>query len=131
MESDVPTRVREITDGGADVSVDALGIKATMLNSVNSLRKGGVHVQIGITSADEAGEVGLPIDFITMSEIEFRGSLGLPNQNYPSMLNMVASGKLQPETIVSETISLNQVPDVVDSMTTFQTTGFVTITDFA
>ena len=60
LESDVPMRVREITDGGADVSVDALGIKATMLNSVNSLRKGGVHVQIGITSADEAGEVGLP-----------------------------------------------------------------------
>lgn len=131
LEHDVPARVREITDGGANVSVDALGIKATMLNSVNSLRKGGVHVQIGITSADEAGEVGLPIDFITMSEIEFRGSLGLPNQNYPSMLNMVASGKLQPETIVSETISIDQVPEVVESMTTFQTTGFVTITDFA
>ncbi|MYJ02403.1 MAG: zinc-binding dehydrogenase, partial [Chloroflexi bacterium] len=131
LEHDVPTRVREITDGGANVSVDALGIKATMLNSVNSLRKGGVHVQIGITSADEAGEVGLPIDFITMSEIEFRGSLGLPNQNYPSMLNMVASGKLQPETIVSETISIDQVPEVVESMTTFQTTGFVTINDFA
>ena len=131
LEHDVPTRVREITDRGADVSVDALGIKATMLNSVNSLRKGGVHVQIGITSADEAGEVGLPIDFMTMSEIEFRGSLGLPNQNYPSMLNMVAAGKLQPETIVSETISINDVPDVVESMTTFQTTGFVTITDFA
>ena len=47
------------------------------------------------------------------------------------MLNMVASGKLQPETIVSETISIDEVPKVVESMTTFQTTGFVTITDFA
>lgn len=130
-ESDVPTRVKEITDGGANVSVDALGIRATMLNSVNSLRKGGIHVQIGITSAEEAGEVGLPIDVITMSEIEFRGSLGLPNQNYPSMLNMVASGKLNPESIVTQRISIDEVPQVVDSMTTFQTMGFVTITDFA
>jgi D-arabinose 1-dehydrogenase-like Zn-dependent alcohol dehydrogenase len=131
METDVPMRVKEITDGGANVSVDALGIKATMLNSVNSLRKGGIHVQIGITSADEAGEVALPIDLITMSEIEFRGSLGLPNQNYPSMLNMVASGKLNPESIVTQRISINEVPDIVDSMTTFQTMGFVTITDFS
>ena len=130
-EGDVSERVKEITDGGANVSVDALGIKATMLNSVNSLRKGGVHVQIGITSAEEAGEVALPIDLITMSEIEFRGSLGLPNQNYPAMLNMVASGKLHPESIVSERISINQVPAVVDSMTSFQTMGFVTITDFS
>ena len=75
-DGDIPERVKEITGGGAQVSVDALGIRATMLNSVNSLRKGGVHVQIGITSAAEAGEVGLPIDLITMSEIEFRGSLG-------------------------------------------------------
>ena len=130
-DGDVPERVKEMTSGGANVSVDALGIEATMLNSVNSLRKGGIHVQIGITSAEEAGQVALPIDLITMSEIEFRGSLGLPNQNYPAMLNMVASGKLHPETIVSERIGLDAVPGVVDSMTTFQTMGFTTITDFS
>ena len=84
-----------------------------------------------ITSAAEAGEVGLPIDLITMSEIEFRGSLGLPNQNYPAMLNMVASGKLHPETIIGERISLDDVPAVIESMTTFQTMGFTTITDFS
>jgi propanol-preferring alcohol dehydrogenase len=128
---DVPARVKEITDGGADVSVDALGIKATMLNSVLSLRKGGKHVQIGITSAAESGEVALPIDMITMMEIEFRGSLGNPNHHYAPMLNMVASGKLHPATIIGERIGLDDVPRVVDSMGTFQTVGFTTITKFA
>ena len=47
------------------------------------------------------------------------------------MLNMVASGKLHPETIIGERISLNDVPAVIESMTTFQTMGFTTITDFS
>lgn len=130
-EGDVPARVQEITKGGADVSVDALGIAATMLNSVRSLRRGGIHVQIGVTSAAEAGEVALPIDFITMNEIEFRGSLGNPNHHYGPMLSMVSAGTLHPETIVSDRIGLAEVPRVIDSMTNFQTIGFTTITDFA
>ncbi|MBI2764814.1 MAG: zinc-binding dehydrogenase [Chloroflexi bacterium] len=129
-DNDVPERVKEITKGGADVSFDALGIKATMLNSVRSLRKGGVHVQIGITSAAESGEVALPIDMITMSEIEFRGSLGNPNHHYRPMLNMVASGKLHPESIVGERIGLADVPRVMESMGSFGTVGFTTVTDF-
>jgi propanol-preferring alcohol dehydrogenase len=128
---DVPARVKEITKGGADVSIDALGIKATMLNSVLSLRKGGIHVQIGITSAAEAGEVALPVDIMTMQEIEFRGSLGNPNHHYEPMLRMVSSGKLHPESIIGERIGLDDVPRVIESMGTFQTVGFTTITDFS
>lgn len=129
--ADVPAKVKEITNGGADVSVDALGIKATMLNSVNSLRRGGIHVQIGVTSAAEAGQVALPIDLITMSEIEFRGSLGNPNHHYAPMLAMVKAGKLHPETLVGDRISLAETPAAIESMTNFQTIGFTTITDFS
>ena len=39
-----PEAVQEITGGGADVSIDALGVKATVLNSLMSLRKRGRHV---------------------------------------------------------------------------------------
>ncbi len=130
-DGDVGQRVKDITKGGADVSIDALGIKATMLNSIHSLRKGGIHVQIGVTSAAESGEVALPVDLITASEIEFRGSIGNPHHQYRPMLNMVASGKLHPQSIVGERISLNDVPRVMESMGTFGTVGFTTITDFS
>ncbi|GAE73200.1 alcohol dehydrogenase [Cutibacterium acnes JCM 18916] len=42
--------VRELTDGGADKSVDALGISETLHNAVNSLRSRGTHIQIGMTA---------------------------------------------------------------------------------
>jgi len=40
-EETVPDRVRNLTDGGADVSVDALGIAETCRNSVRSVRPRG------------------------------------------------------------------------------------------
>ena len=129
-QEDAPAKIKEITGGGAHVSIDALGIKTTMLNSLMSLRKGGRHVQVGITSSAEQGQVELPIDLITMQELEFRGSLGNPNQHYRPMLQMVAAGQLNPESIVSGTIGLAETPAVVDSMTNFGTLGFVVIDNF-
>jgi propanol-preferring alcohol dehydrogenase len=130
-DGDVPARVKELTKGGADVGLDALGIKATLLNSINSLRKGGIHVQVGVTSAAEAGEVALPIDRLTTGEIEFRGSLGNPNHHYRPLLNMVVSGVLHPQSIIGERIALADVPRVMASMGSFGTVGFTTITDFS
>jgi len=50
---------------------------------VNSLRKGGTHVQIGLTTSEEEGMVvSLPTDEIVAKEIEFKGSLGLQPSRY-------------------------------------------------
>jgi len=40
-EETVPDRVRNLTDGGADVSVDALGIAETCRNSVGPFAPAG------------------------------------------------------------------------------------------
>ena len=39
--------VREITKGGAHVSIDALGHPSTCFNSITNLRRRGRHVQVG------------------------------------------------------------------------------------
>lgn len=41
--------------GGADVSVDALGIAETCRNSVQCLRERGIHVQVGLTTDIDPG----------------------------------------------------------------------------
>lgn len=120
--------IREITKGGAHVSVDALGITQTCQAAINGLRKRGRHLQIGLTSRDEEGMIPLPIDFIVQSEIQLIGSLGMQPSRYPSMLSMVESGKLKPGSLVTKTISLDEVPKVFDEMDTFQNLG-VTVVD--
>ncbi|WP_110929661.1 zinc-dependent alcohol dehydrogenase family protein [Bacillus massiliglaciei] len=120
--------IREITKGGAHVSVDALGIKQTCQAAVSGLRKRGRHLQIGLTSREEEGMIPLPIDFIVQAELQIVGSLGMQPQRYPHMLEMVEKGKLKPGSLVTSTISLEEVPRIFEEMDKFQNLG-VTVVD--
>lgn len=129
-KENVPEAIKEITKGGADVSIDALGIRETVLNSVMSLRKSGRHVQVGLTTSEEGGMVSLPVDMITAMELEFVGSLGNPHPAYRGLLNLVASGRLNPKSLVTEEVGLEDVSRVFEDMSNYQTMGFHVITRF-
>ncbi len=61
--------VREITGGGAQIAVDALGIEATCRNAIKSLRKRGRHVQIGMTTGAGAKKSPEPATHFVVSRI--------------------------------------------------------------
>ena len=120
--------IAQLTGGGAHVSVDALGVATTCRNSVGCLRKRGRHLQIGLTTSAEKGEVALPIDLIVLKEISIIGSLGMQAPHFPAMLRMVEVGKLAPGKLVSKTIPLEAAGGVLESMDRFATVG-VTVID--
>lgn len=126
----IPREIRGITNGGADVSIDALGIRKTCQNSVGCLARRGQHVQIGLTSADEQGQVELPTDVMVMKEVDFIGSFGMQPPRYSEIFRMVETGKLSPGKVVSETITLSEVSDTLASMSNFETTGISVINEF-
>ncbi len=128
---DPAKEVRDITNGGADVSADALGIATTCKNAVNSLRKGGRHVQMGLTTSEEEGQISLPTDDMVAKEIEFYGSLGLQPSRYSEMLSMIESGKLDPTALVEKTVDIHQVPEELDAMTDYNTVGIPVCNDFS
>ncbi|GAA5049811.1 zinc-dependent alcohol dehydrogenase family protein [Streptomyces similanensis] len=127
---DVPALVREMTGGGAHVSIDALGVRATVVNSVRSLRKRGRHVQVGLTGAEDAGEIALPIDLITLGELTVVGSHGNPHTGYPRLLSLIESGRLAPQSLVRRTVSLDRAGDVLATMDDFATSGLTVIDRF-
>jgi D-arabinose 1-dehydrogenase-like Zn-dependent alcohol dehydrogenase len=119
--------IAEMTKGGAHVSVDALGVAATCRNSVMCLRKRGRHVQIGLTSAAEKGEISLPIDIIVLKEISITGSLGMAAPRFPSMLRMVEKGKLAPGKLVNRRIGIEEASAVIEGMDKFAGVGVTVI----
>lgn len=129
---DVPQAVKAFTPNsrGVEVSVDALGIADTCRNSVNSLCKGGQHLQIGLTTSEEGGEVSLPVDTMVTDEREFHGSYGMPPHEYDEIFSMMEAGTIDPGKIVSETISLDEVPDTVASMGEYDTVGIPVCNEF-
>jgi D-arabinose 1-dehydrogenase-like Zn-dependent alcohol dehydrogenase len=120
---DAPMAVFDLSHGGAHVAVDALGVATTCRNAILSLRKQGRSLQIGLTTSAEKGEVPLPIDRMVTMELQLIASLGMPAVDYPKMLDMVASKKLRPREMITETIGLDGASRVLEEMTNFQNVG--------
>jgi len=129
-KTDPVKAVMELTRGGADVSVDALGIAATCRNAISSLRKRGRHIQIGLTTQLEKGEVALPVDQIVFKELQIMGSLAIQSFRYPAMLNMVERGRLEPRKLITETIPLEKAFGVLEQMSRFENVGISVINQF-
>ncbi|WP_338754288.1 zinc-dependent alcohol dehydrogenase family protein [Bacillus sp. FJAT-52991] len=122
--------IMDITSGGSDITLDALGIAETCRNSIMSLKNRGTHVQVGLTTKEEGGMVALPTDLIVAKELQIKGSLGMQPHRYKALLAMVESGQLHPEKLISKTISLEEASDVLASMHEYGTVGSVIIDRF-
>ncbi len=128
---DVPQAVKKLTDNrGVEVSVEALGIAQTVQDSVNCLAPGGQHVQLGLTTSEEGGEVSLPVDNMVWDEREFIGSYGMPPNEYDEIFRMMNGGKIDPGKIISETCTLSDIPSVMERMGEYDTLGIPVCTEF-
>ena len=112
---DVAAAVREVTGGGAHVSLDALGSPATAVASVRSLRRRGRHVQVGLLLGD-AATPPLPMDLVVAQELEVYGSHGMAAHEYPPLLRLVADGVLRPEQLVSRVLGLADAGSALAAM---------------
>lgn len=127
--SDVTGAITEITNGGAHVSLDALGHRSTMTNSILCLRPRGKHIQVGLMLGDHAAPA-VPMPRIVSHEIEIIGSHGMAAHRYGVMLDMIESGTLDPARLVGDRISLEAAPAALSTMGTFQSIGATVITSF-
>jgi alcohol dehydrogenase len=125
----VPKAIKQATDGGAHVSIDALGHTVTAFNSVSSLRKRGRHVQVGLMLGEHA-KAAMPMDRIIAHELEIKGSHGMQAHRYDDMLRMIENGVLRPEKLVGGRITLDQAPKALAEMDKFPGTGITVISGF-
>ncbi|MFG3304021.1 zinc-dependent alcohol dehydrogenase family protein [Streptomyces wuyuanensis] len=119
-------RVRELTGGGAHLSLDALGSPATCVASVQSLRRRGRHVQVGLLPS-AAGDPVVPMGRVVGEELEILGSHGMAAHAYGPMLEMVRSGVLRPDLLVTSVISLDAAPAALSAMGTAPGAGVTII----
>lgn len=127
--NDVAAAIRDLTGGGTHVSLDALGHPQTCFNSIDSLRKRGRHVQVGLMLADQA-HPPVPMDRVISHELEIVGSHGMQAHRYDAMMAMIQSGRLTPEQLVGREISLAESIEVLTTMDQFKTTGVTVVTKF-
>lgn len=121
--------IKEITKGGVQVSIDALGSPITCLNSISCLRKQGKHIQVGLM-VGEYKHPKIPMDKVLSNELEILGSHGMQAHKYPELLGMIKSKKLHPEKLIGRRISLEESLKELINMDSFKGTGITVINRF-
>jgi alcohol dehydrogenase len=128
-DGDPAATVVEATGGGAHVALDALGSAATCAASVESLRKRGRHVQVGLMVGDERS-VPVPMSRVISHELELAGVHGMAVRHYPALLGAITEGRLDPGRLVGATVDLAEAGDELAAMTGYTRHGTTVIASF-
>lgn len=128
-ETDAADAVREITGGGAHVSVEALGIPATTTASLACLRPLGRHVQIGMPTGAHA-RMALPMDLVYGRQLALFGTRGMPAWKFPRLFAMLAAGRIDPAPLVGRRIALADASAELAAMDGPTPPGVAVITRF-
>jgi D-arabinose 1-dehydrogenase-like Zn-dependent alcohol dehydrogenase len=104
--------VRELTAGGAHLSIDALGSEETLTASIEGLRRRGRHVQVGLLPSRPA----VPMELVVARELEILGSHGMAAHVYARMMPLVEAGVLRPADLVTGELALDAAPAALAGM---------------
>ena len=91
------------------VTVEALGREETADAALLALAPLGRHVQIGLFAAPPR----LAVPRVISQELTLLGSHGMAAADYPGLLELVVSGALRPQDLVTRTLDLEEACDAL------------------
>ena len=127
-EGDTAARIREVTGGGAHVSIEALGIEATANASIECLRPLGRHVQVGLPTGHTA-TMQINMNAVYMKQLALFGTRGMPAWRYPSLLSLIETGRVDVRPIVARHVGLSQASAELRAFDGPMPPGVAVITD--
>lgn len=127
--ADTVEAIREITKGGAHVSIDALGNPTTSFNSIRNLRRRGRHVQVGLMLGEHA-TAKIPMAQVIAHELEIYGSHGMQAWRYDAMMAMIETGKISPQKLIGNRVTLAEAVPILMAMDQSRDIGISVIDRF-
>jgi S-(hydroxymethyl)glutathione dehydrogenase / alcohol dehydrogenase len=116
--SDVDTAaaVRDLTDGGVDYALEAIGLEPTIQAAWEAVRSGGTVVVLGLMPKGSTLTID-PWGFINEKTIRgsFLGSARI-DVDIPRLLDYYANGSLELDELVSRRLALDELPDAFDRL---------------
>lgn len=104
---DALNQIDLLTQGGADISIDALGSEEIASTAILSLKRRGRHLQLGLLPST-TGRSAIPMARVIAYELDVLGSHGMAAQDYPEMLELIVSGQLNPDLLIEKIVSLEE-----------------------
>ena len=111
-DTDPVATIREATGGhGADLAMEAVGATSTVQTAIEATRKGGHVTLVG----NLAPNVDFPLQSVVTRELTVHGSCASSGE-YPECIELLSSGAIQVEPLISAKASLDEGPDWFDRL---------------
>ncbi|MCV7216441.1 zinc-binding dehydrogenase [Mycobacterium crocinum] len=108
-DPDLADKLGEVTGGrGLDVAFDAVGLKVTFEQALNSLTGGGRLVGVGMSA--ESPTVG-PTSMFGLTRRQALGHLGYHNKDIETLAQLVSRGRLDLSRSISQIIPLEDIAE--------------------
>ncbi|RMF88197.1 MAG: alcohol dehydrogenase, partial [Nitrospinota bacterium] len=117
-QTDPVARVKELTGGqGVDYAFEVVGLPATISQAVESLRKRGVAVIVGVSRP----EATIPLKTLPMvfQEKLVMGSLygsARPRIDVPKLIDLYMAGKIRLDPLLTRTYPIEQINEAYDAL---------------
>ena len=128
-DGDTAAAIRELTGGGAHVSVEALGIAQTTNASIECLRPLGRHVQVGMPVGHTA-RMEINMNAVYMKNLALFGTRGMPSWRYPSLLALIEHGDVDFAPLIAREVALSDASAELRAFNGPTPPGVAVITDF-
>jgi len=112
-EVDVISEVKRLTDGGADVAIEALGLQETFENALRCLRPGGTLSSLGVYS----GKLQVPYDAFAAGLGDYKIVTTLcpgGKERMRRLMSMVKSGRFDPTPLITHRFSLDNIVEAYE-----------------
>jgi len=114
-KEDQVKKVKELTDGkGADVVIEAAGLPETWEKAVAMTRPGGTTLLFG--GCKSATTITVDTGTLHYGELTLRGAFHHTPSCVEKALNLISSGAIRTEALVSQEMSLAEVANALDLM---------------
>jgi S-(hydroxymethyl)glutathione dehydrogenase/alcohol dehydrogenase len=117
-DGDAVAQVQALTSGrGVDYSFEVIGLPETTLQAYNMIRKGGTAVMVGMTRAEAT--VTLSTFDLFFNEKTLKGckyGSGQVRRDFQRFADLIETGRLDTESMVSRTIKLDEVNEAFRAM---------------
>lgn len=121
--------IRDLTGGGAHVSLEALGSPQTVDASIRCLRPLGRHVQVALPAIHDS-RMQLDMMAVYSGQLTLIGTRGMPAWRYPLLLGLIEAGRVDLAPLVSREIRLSDVSAELAAMDGATPPGTAVVTDF-
>ena len=112
-QQDVVAEIRRLTGGGADVTIEALGLQATFENALRSVRPGGTLSSLGVYS----GHLNMPLDAMAAGLGDHTVVTTLcpgGKERMRRLMSVVASGRFSSRPLITHSFRLEQIEEAYD-----------------